>query len=352
MTMIYKSKKLFEESSIITDGQRAEYVKGIEDFIKANNRRAKNIRTEYMPPESFIKNIEKYRSDFNHMLGIDKILKNEPLKFEKTYVGKDDTSTIYRLKVYITDNVPFYALLLIPHNAGACMPVAIAQHGGGGTPELCSDFEGKNNYNHMVQRILEKGFAVIAPQLMLWSVEEKGTARAHNVTYDRRKADNSLMRFGMSLTGLEISGIMRCIDYACSNPEFDSDKIIMIGLSYGGYYTMHTMAADERIKAGYAAGFFNDRDVYDWMDWSYNGSAVTFQDAEVAALCAPRSLYVSVGTKDEVFNWQSAVGEAERAAVYFKMCGAEDNFIFKVWDGGHTIEDANCGFDFMLQALK
>ena len=88
---------------------------------------------------------------------------------------------------------------------------------------------------------------------------------------------------------------MKSLDYVCDMKEIDNEKIAMIGLSYGGYFAMHTMAADSRIKAGYCAGFFNDRDVYDWLDWTYHSSALKFQDAEVAALCAPRRLYAAGG---------------------------------------------------------
>ena len=133
--------------------------------------------------------------------------------------------------------------------------------------------------------------------------------------------------------------------------EIDADRVAMIGLSYGGYFTLHTMAADTRIKAGYCAGVFNDRDVYDWADWSYKGSALSFQDAEVAALCAPRKLYVQVGMKDQVFDYHSAITEAERVGDYFKSFGKADHFQFNVWEGGHTIGDDDKGYDFLFSEL-
>ena len=128
----------------------------------------------------------------------------------------------------------------------------------------------------------------------------------------------------------------------------DAEKIAMIGLSYGGYFTLHTMAADTRIKAGYCAGVFNDRDVYDWADWSYKGSALCFQDAEVAALCAPRKLYVQVGMEDQVFDYHSAIPEAERVKDYFEAFGVPEHFKFDVWEGGHTVSDHDRGFDFIF----
>lgn len=81
-------------------------------------------------------------------------------------------------------------------------------------------------------------------------------------------------------------------------------------------------------------------------------SANTFHDAEVAALCAPRKLYVAVGKEDTVFDYQSAIPEAERVKKYFASAGCPENFAFTAWDGGHTVPDNDEGFDFMFSAFK
>ena len=170
--------------------------------------------------------------------------------------------------------------------------------------------------------------------------------------FDRAFIDNALKRFGMSITALEIKGIMNAIDYLVTLPYVDAEKIGMTGLSYGGYFTLHTMAAEVRIKAGFSNACFNDRNVYPWCDWSYPNSGNTFHDAEIAALCAPRKLYVAVGKEDQVFDYKNALPEAERAKEYFKACGCPDNFAFQVWNGGHTVPDDECGFDFLFSAFN
>ena len=43
----------------------------------------------------------------------------------------------------VSGRIPFYAMLLLPHEGQTPMPLVVAQHGGGGTPELCSDMYGK-----------------------------------------------------------------------------------------------------------------------------------------------------------------------------------------------------------------
>lgn len=349
--MEYLGKKIWEEDPAAADDYRSRYVEGIAAYIERMNAEGKQLRRNYMPPEELVKNQEFYREQYKEMLGL-KLFSGEASKpTEMTYVGSDEICSIYRLSVYVTDEIPFYAMLLLPHNVKTPMPLVIAQHGGGGTPELCCDMNGKNNYSHMAQRAMARGAAILAPQLMLWSMTEIATMRAHAIPHNRHKVDIDMKRFGSSITALEISGIMKSLDHVCGMPEIDADRVAMIGLSYGGYFTLHTMAADTRIKAGYCAGVFNDRDVYDWADWSYKGSAFKFQDAEVAALCAPRKLYVQVGMEDAVFDYHSAITEAERIGDYFKAFDVPGNFKFDVWEGGHTVSQHDEGYDMLFSVL-
>lgn len=343
-----KYNKTFCEDLRVGDKLRQNYVDGINEFIELCNKRAEDTRKEYMSPEKLAEDSEKYRNKFIDMIGLHFFENKSRKAAVSEYAGEDDISRIYRIIVYITDEIPFYAMLFVPHNAKVGCPLVIAQHGGNGTPELCADMNGKNNYNHMVQRVLRRGAIVIAPQLMLWSAKEGEFWRGHNIEYNRPKINNSLKRFGTSITALEITGIKKCIDFGCKIDKVDKNKVSMLGISYGGYYTLNTMAADPRIKAGYAAAFFNSRDVYDWQDWTYPSSAFMFQDAETAALCAPRKLYIQVGTDDNVFDYKSSLSEAEKVKKYYRAFNKEDNFKFSLWNGGHTIPNNDDGIDFIL----
>ena len=350
--MEYLGKKIWKEDPSAADVYRVQYLNGISCFIKKMNEKCGEMRRRYISPEELMKNQERYRENYKEMLGLSLFAGKPLVSVHKEYVGSDDICRIYRLTVPIADEIPFYAMLLIPHNAEKPAPIVVAQHGGGGTPELCCDMNGRNNYNHMVQRILERGAIVVAPQLLLWATTEGETFRAHEIAYDRERTDVDLKRFGSSMTAMEISGIMKSLDYVCAMEETDSEKVAMIGLSYGGYFTLYTMAADTRIKAGYCAGAFNSRDVYNRVDWCYKHSGQTFQYAEVAALCAPRKLFVQVGKEDMVFDYRSAIQEAEHVHLYYTAFGMAENFQLSVWSGGHTISDDDTGYEFLFQALS
>lgn len=340
--------------NIVQDGDnyRKNYLDGIKKFISIKNDIGYSVRENFMPANEFPRKIEEYRKCYIDMLGIDKISSENCPPPEMIFAGEDELSKFYRVVVYITPEIPFHGLLMVPHNIKKA-PLVIAQHGGGGTPELCSDMNGDNNYNHMSKRLLKRGLVTFAPQLLLWNVDQDNEKiPKHNLPYNRHEFDKQLKRFGLSITALEIKGITESITYLSSLDFVDENNIGMMGLSYGGYFTLHTMAADIRIKSGYSNAAFNDRNTYSWFDWCYKNSGNTFHDAEVAALCAPRKLYVSVGTKDEVFTHTTAVKEAQRVHKYFDAFLCPQNFVFNVWEGGHTVNPTDEGIDFLLSSFN
>ena len=352
--MNVSEKQIYSEPPEAADSFRADYAAGIEAFIKQQSAAAKNTRKQFMPAEGFSQKIEAYRTQFLKMLGITNLPVDSTPQMKKEFLASDDVCEIFRVTVTVLDCIPFYGLLLVPHEVSENKPapLIIAQHGGGGTPELAADFHGKNNYGHLVQRILERGAVVFAPQLLLWNQGKTDvTCPGHKVPYDRTATDVNLKRLGLSIAGLEIYSISQSITALSALNFINGTNIGMAGLSYGGYYTLYTMAADTRIKSGLACGCFNDRDSYPWLDMTYFKSGLTFQDAEVAALCAPRRLFVSIGKKDPVFTFQTALPEAERVKPYYKAFGAENSFQFETWDGGHTVNPMPNGFDFLFSAF-
>lgn len=333
------------------DEARRAYAEGIDAFIKRLDGEGYAKREAGMPVGDFPARIEEHRQRYIKMLGIDRLPTEGLPASALVRVGEDADAVIYRATVYITPEIPMQGLLFVPHGIKKA-PLVIAQHGGGGTPELCSDMNGKNNYNHLTRRFLARGAVIFAPQLLLWNKgEPKETQPSHPIVYNRIEIDKDLKRYGLSITALEIRGIMNAITYLSSLPFVEADKVGMTGLSYGGYFTLYTMAADTRIKVGFSNACFNDRNAYPWADWSYKGSGNRFHDAEVAALCAPRSLFIAVGKEDKVFTYQTVLPEAERVGKYFEAFGCPERYRFLLWEGGHTLPDDDEGIDFLFSAL-
>lgn len=348
--MEYRGKHLYAEAPSAADGDRRDYVAGIDSYLARLRADSGGMRDRFMSSEALKSDPDHFRAEYRRMLGLDR-LADPASHADMQKIGEDDRCEIYRLRVVALE-IPFYGMLLLPKGAVSPFPLVIAQHGGGGTPALCADFSGKNNYSHMVQRLLDRGAAVLLPQLLLWSQKETETQRAHPVPYDRGAVDRELKRFGTSITALEIFMISKCLDHVLTRRDIHPEKVGMIGLSYGGYFTLYTMAADTRIRAGYAAGAFNDRNAYPWQDFCYFSSATRFHDAEVAALCAPRRLFLQVGKEDGVFDWRTALPELDRARGYFDALGCPQSLKVSLWEGGHTISPDEAGYDFLFSAFS
>lgn len=60
--------------------------------------------------------------------------------------------------------------------------------------------------------------------------------------------EHQLKLLGGSFASLETLMVMRSIDALCHKPQLDSSRVGMLGLSYGGLYTLLVAAADPRIR--------------------------------------------------------------------------------------------------------
>ena len=345
----FKSCNLYTEDPTSANHYRQEYSDSLYNYISMLRQKSNSKNDEFMPPEKLAENPEFYRNKYIHMLGF-------PLTDyafgvpdgKEEFIASDDLGDIYRVSMEVLPGFKFYGMIMIPKKSSCDgkFPLVICQHGGGGTPELCSDIHGKNNYSNMTRRMLEYGACVFAPQLYLWN------SATYIIPQKRGEVDRELKRYGSSLMGLEIYCIKKAIDYMTAKDYIDGDKIAMHGLSYGGIYTMYTMAAEPRIKAGYSCGSFNDRSEPTVLqDVCFLNSGNTFMDAEIAGLCAPRPLYIDVGKADPVFKWQTAQTEFQRAVRYYEAFDASENIRLNVWEGGHTVCDKDIGHMFVMNAL-
>lgn len=349
----YKDYRLYSEDFAVADGYRKAYSDSLYAAIDKLRAESAAKRDAFMPPTAYARDKEAFRRKYVEMLGapLTEYTGSAPPATEE-FVAADDLCEIIRVTLEIFPGFRFYGMLLRPtvqkrRDETGRYPLVICQHGGGGTPELCSDMHGENNYSHMTRRVLEEGAVVFAPQLYLWN------SLHYNVPQKRGEVNRELRRYGSGIVGLEIYCIRKAIDYLCGKPFVNPAKIAMHGLSYGGMYTMYTMAAEPRIKAGYSCGCFNDRAVPTIMDdLVFTNSGNTFMDAEVAGLCAPRALSLDVGMADKVFDYKAAEREFERVPRYYAACGAPENVRLNVWAGGHTVCDRDDGYTFLFNALE
>lgn len=317
----------FKDSIDSGNAYRQLYVDSLENLIENFKKQAETPRKQ--KAKEILENSEKCREEYGKILGfpLNKPIDHTPPKVTMTYVGEDSECKIYRCQIEVFSNFQFYGILFLT-DENEKKPLVISQHGGWGTPELCSSFVDSSNYNDMTRRILKTGVNVFAPQLVLWKQEGTVLPRV-----ERQELDSSLRQFGSSITAIEVYSIIKSLDYFVTQKYVDPDKIGMAGLSYGGYYTLQTAAMDTRIKSAVACSHFNDRLTYSWNDYCYKNSGFGYLDSEVALLIKPRKLQILVGDNDELFDDNLAKKEFDRIKEYDK--DYNDWAYFEVFEGIH-----------------
>ena len=329
---------------------RQSYLDGIRKTIEARRAECDRLRAAYLSPESCAAHREDYRKDFLDLLGSPlreyEELKSSPMAVKSEPRGFYGEAEMTSLQFEVLPGLWFYGIYFEHPKKDPSLPFVISQHGGAGTPEVGSNFFGPNNYTDMTERALNYGGGanVFAPGLILWTKE-------FGPEYDRASLDIQLKQVGSSITALELFALRRTLDYFVERGIAHPGSIGMLGLSYGGFYTLMTAAAEPRIDAAYASCQYNDRYRYGWEDWTWTGAAEKFLDAEIAALVAPRALYLEEGDHDPLFDAASFEEECRRALPFFEAAGAADRLGWQVFDGDHELAHNDNGFDFLFRHL-
>jgi len=244
-------------------------------------------------------------------------------------------------------------LLVIPEDAKQPVPLVIAQHGIGSTPERTFGLNDEGGAYHKYSRELVKsGFAVLAP-FNLRSVEKR-----NRIERLARLADTTL-------PGIEFVRIQHLLTEVLKDERIDSERVGMWGLSLGGLATMFWMPLEERIKVGIVAAWFNHRrNKMAIPDPRYScfletqeehaffrGWLVEFADYDVVSLICPRPLLIQAGKADRIAWWEQIIEEFELSRVHYDKLGIAERIELDLHEGGHEVR-IETGMRFLEKWLK
>jgi dienelactone hydrolase len=261
--------------------------------------------------------------------------------------------------------VPAY--VLIPKNAARPAPGLVVLHDHGGAyvwgkekvvavdnehPAL-SEFKNQlYGGASIATELVKRGYVVISIDMFYWGErrmlldddpsfyrEPQRMTSEDVAAFNRRSGQNeplvarSLMTAGISWPGVVLWDDMRTVDYLATRPEVDRRRLGCVGLSVGGYRSFLLAALDQRINAAVDVGWmtayasnirrhvnhtvgftFHIRGLYRYLDLP-----------DLAALIAPRSVFVINGSKDTLFPPDGVEKAYQKIEACFRKAGAADH---------------------------
>jgi dienelactone hydrolase len=175
------------------------------------------------------------------------------------------------------------------------------------TPEqFCGLAPGLSPMDQLARRCAEQGFRVVVPALIDRGNRFAGNPGVRSVRYSQRETLwRAAYEMGRTPLAYELQRILAVVDWMSSgvgSAAVAPGAIGVVGYGEGGLYALYAAALDPRISAAYSSGYFGPREDL-WkepIDRNVFGLLNEFGDAEVAALVAPRPLWLEAVRYPEI----------------------------------------------------
>ena len=296
--------------------------------------------------------------------------KKVPLNAEVQAEWRDDGLMKQRVIFDVDDGLSAAAYLFRPDNARGGIPGILACHGHGefgkepvmgnrSLGELQASIE-LHNYDYGLQ-MAKAGYAVIAIDWRGFGQrDDRRKPNWNDVVHPVRDICNvhylRATMLGMTVLGMDVHDGMCALDYLCSREFVDSDRIGVMGLSFGGTMTTWMSICDERIKAADIICYSDRFADFGMRDVNICGSQITpglyalCDVADLQGLIAPRPLLVEIGSYDDCFEVDSATGCFREVEKIYAAAGTRDRLELDLFEGGHQWSGRK-SFDFFAKYL-
>jgi dienelactone hydrolase len=276
--------------------------------------------------------------------------------------------------------VPAY--VLIPKKAPLPAPGVVVLHCHGGDyvwgkekvvgienehPALSEFKKGLYEGTSIANELVRRGYVVITIDMFYWGerrmlldddpspYREPRAMTAEEVqAFNRRSGQNeqlvarSLMTAGITWPGIVLWDDMRTLDYLASRPEVDRRRLGCVGLSVGGYRSFLLAALDPRINAAVDVGWMTSyasnirRHVTNTVGFTFHipGLYRYLDLPDLAALIAPRSVFVINGSKDTLFPPDGVEKAHRKIEACFRKAGVAEHQRCRVYDAPHQFNRA------------
>ena len=240
------------------------------------------------------------------------------------------------------------ALLLIPERRQAPAPAVLWLHSS--TPDksqiLAPDTNGGST--SLGEAMVRAGYVVLAPDAY-WHGDRVGTGPAGALETGRAEQESLFklhLWFGRTLWGMFVRDDQIALDYLCSRPEVDAERIGATGMSMGSTRAWWLAAVDERVTATVAIacltryqnliahGELRQHGIYYFVQ----GLLQHFDTEAVLALIAPRAFLALTGELDAGSPADGVRELAGHVSAVYAAVGVPERFRNVLYpETGHTV---------------
>ncbi len=294
---------------------------------------------------------------------------------------RDDYIEEY-LTFQTTPDIRVPAFVLIPKNVSLPAPGLVVLHCHGGAyvwgkekvvavehehPALSEFKQGLYEGTSIANELVRRGYVVITIDMFYWgerrmlldddpsSYHEPQRMTAEEVqAFNRRSSQSeqlvarSLMTAGITWPGVVLWDDLRTVDYLAGRPEVDPRRLGCVGLSVGGYRSFVLAALDSRIKAAVDVGWMTSyasnirRHVVNTVGFTFHipGLYRYLDLPDLAALIAPRSVFVINGSRDALFPPDGVDKAHKKIEDCFRKAGVTERQRCRVYDAPHQFNRA------------
>lgn len=325
-------------AALITVSLTAQYYE--EDLQKSRPHREENYRqfAGYSRLLRFQKLIGYPAPGFFETAGAPRVEK----------AGEDSIGIYHRVWIPVAPGMETYGLYIVPRKVKLPAPLVVSLHGGGGIPESAL-FHGGSNYHDQIRGAVEQGYVVWAPLFVMFPFADRGKDPQQIPVEVRRDLDAQFRAAGTSLMAVESMKVIKALNRILERPEVDPKRVAMIGLSYGGYYTLYIAALDQRIRAAVASCSFRNTPAATVTPTE--GRPIDITSPDQVALIAPRPLQIQAGIKDASAPINTVRVTIEEARKHYDAAGKSGALDYQEFDGGHEWR-GDVAWTFLARYLK
>ena len=300
--------------------------------------------------EAFTSWQQKARRTVRRILGE---MPREKVDFElqREMVEETGCYTRERLSYRTRPGLQATAYLLTPRGVSSPVPAVLALHGHGADGK-----DGPVNagsiYNGFARRFAEEGCVVLCPEQIGF-----GERALPQGKVDYNVLVHGLNMLGHTLIGMRYWDLVRALDLLEALETVDRKRIGVMGLSLGGETTLFVSALEKRVKAACVCGYLTShRNTF--LDRPHctcghlRDLARYFEHVDLAALIAPRPLFLDSGTRDGSFPFKDAQAVVRQLRPIYNLHDKPRSHLgIEVHDGAHEISGKK-SVPWMLRRLR